>query len=208
MSFKKMGVKNWWNSTWQITLKVFAKPPIFEIFFVTLDKVNPAECLKSYCHYRLAKQSINTLSKFSNSFFSSETKYTPNLSEWGFHGPLPIGGNKYGKIQLLNSVSDIIIFLLIKELILQFLWYVVYTCWFCCYFTVRSYIALYILFFLKSQHYYYGDYLAPSLPNNLFFSPHQLTPLLYSTVSHPGGASIFPFYSFHFFVAWITVGWQ
>lgn len=56
----------------------FAKPLIFEILFVTLDKINPAECLKSYCHYRLAKQSINTPSKFSNSFFSSETKYSLN----------------------------------------------------------------------------------------------------------------------------------
>lgn len=54
----------------------FAKPPVFEIFFVTLDKVNPAECLQRYYHYRLAKQPINTQSKFSNSFFSSEKKYS------------------------------------------------------------------------------------------------------------------------------------
>lgn len=55
----------------------FAKPPMFKIFFVTLDKVNPAECLKRYCHYKLAKQPINTQSKFSNNFFSPETKYSP-----------------------------------------------------------------------------------------------------------------------------------
>lgn len=58
-----------------------AKPPIFEIFFVTLDKVNPAECLKRYCHCKLAKQPINTQSMFSNSVFNSETKYSPISSK-------------------------------------------------------------------------------------------------------------------------------
>lgn len=58
-----------------------AKPPRFKIFFVTLDKVSPAECLKRYCHYGLAKQPINTQSKLSSSFISSETKYSPISSK-------------------------------------------------------------------------------------------------------------------------------
>lgn len=52
--------------------KDFAKSPAFEIFFVTLDKVNPTECLKRYCHYRLAQLPINTQCEFSNRFFHSK----------------------------------------------------------------------------------------------------------------------------------------
>lgn len=79
------------------------------------------------------------------------------------------------------------------------------TCWFwfCC-FISRKYIALYLLFFLKSEHCCYDHYLAFSLTNYLFFSfsfltlsmlfsPQQLTPLLYFILSHPGGTPIFPF---------------
>lgn len=44
--------------------KDFAKSPAFEIFFVTLDKVNHTECLKRYCHYTLAQLPINTQCEF------------------------------------------------------------------------------------------------------------------------------------------------
>jgi hypothetical protein len=78
--------------------KDFAKSLAFEIFFVTLDKVDPTECLKRYCHHRLAQLPINTQCEFSNRFFHSETKHSPSLSDGGFPGHLPTRENKSGML--------------------------------------------------------------------------------------------------------------
>lgn len=64
--------------------KDFAKSPAYEIFFVTLDKVNHTECLKRYCHYRLAQLPINTQCEFSNRFFHSKQNRVKACVKGGF----------------------------------------------------------------------------------------------------------------------------